>query len=150
MPQSLACILVHIVFSTKHREPFIKSEIETELFKYMSSIYRAYHSPALAMNGTENHVHTLTSLSKTITLSKLIEEVKRSSSKWFKTKGDAYKNFYWQNGYGAFSIGQSNVEALKKYIANQKGHHKKQTFQDEFRALLKRYGVQYDERYVWD
>ena len=150
MPQSLTCILVHIVFSTKHRQPFIKPEIETELFKYMSSIYREYKSPALAMNGTENHVHTLISLSKTMTISKLIEEVKRSSSKWIRTKGDAYRNFYWQNGYGAFSISQSHVDALKKYIANQKEHHKKHTFQDEFRALLKRYGVEYDERYVWD
>lgn len=150
MPQSLTCILVHIVFSTKHRQPFIKPEIETELFKYMSSIYRANNSPALSMNGTENHVHTLILLSKTITVSKLIEEVKRSSSKWIKTKGQAYEGFYWQNGYGAFSIGQSNVAALKTYIANQKEHHKKVTFQDEFRALLKRYGVEYDERYVWD
>ncbi len=150
MPQSLACILVHIVFSTKHRQPLIKPEIETELFKYMSSIYREHKSPALALNGTDNHVHSLVSLAKTITLSKLIEEVKRSSSKWIKTKGEAYRNFYWQNGYGAFSISQSHVEALKRYIANQKEHHKRQTFQDEFRALLRRYGVEYDERYVWD
>ena len=150
MPQSLSCILVHIVFSTKHRQPFIKPEIETELFKYMAGIFREYNSPALAINGTENHVHNLASLAKTMTVSKLIEEVKRSSSKWIKTQDDAYKNFYWQTGYGAFSISPSQVEVSKNYIANQKEHHRNQTFQDEFRALLRRYGVQYDERYVWD
>jgi hypothetical protein len=85
-----------------------------------------------------------------VALSDVLEEVKKSSSKWIKTKGPEYKNFYWQNGYGAFSIGQSGVEALKKYIAIQKEHHTKQTFQDEFRAFLKLYNIEYDERYVWD
>jgi len=150
MPQSLASILVHVVFSTKHRQPLIKPEIEDELFAYMASIWRAHESPAIAINGTEDHVHMLISLSRKVALSDVIEEVKKSSSKWIKTKGSEYKNFYWQNGFGAFSIGQSGVEALKKYIAIQKEHHKKKTFQDEFRAFLKAYNIEYDERYVWD
>jgi REP element-mobilizing transposase RayT len=150
MPQSLASILVHVVFSTKHRQPLIKPEIEDELFAYMSSIWRAHESPVLAINGAEDHVHSLVSLSRKVALSDVLEEVKKSSSKWIKTKGPEYKNFYWQNGYGAFSIGQSGVEALKKYIAIQKEHHTKQTFQDEFRAFLKLYNIEYDERYVWD
>ncbi len=150
MPQSLASILVHVVFSTKHRQSFIKPEIEEELLKYMAAICREYESPAIAINGTEDHVHMLISLSRKIALSDLIEEVKKSSSKWIKTKGTAYKNFYWQNGYGAFSIGQSNVETLKRYIAKQKDHHQQQTFQEEFRIFLKIYNIEYDERYVWD
>lgn len=150
MPQSLASILVHVVFSTKHRQPLIKPEIEEELFKYMSAICREYESPAIAINGTEDHVHMLISLSRKMALSDLIEEVKKSSSKWIKTKGTAYRKFYWQNGYGAFSIGQSSVEKLKRYIAKQKDHHQKQTFQDEYRAFLELYNIEYDERYVWD
>jgi REP element-mobilizing transposase RayT len=150
MSQSLSRILIHIVYSTKQRQPLIKPEIQLELFKYMSCVYREFNSPVLAINGTEDHVHALTAMSKTVTLSKLIEEVKRTSSKWIKTRGERYREFYWQRGYGAFSIARSNVEALKRYIANQQEHHKKQTFKDEFRELLKHYGVEYDERYVWD
>jgi REP element-mobilizing transposase RayT len=150
MPQSLANIPVHCIWSTKDRESFIKPEIEKELFSYMAAIFREYESPALAINGTENHVHALTVLSRKITVAKLIEEVKKSSSKWIKTKGAGYRNFYWQSGYAALGIGQSNVEALKKYIANQKEHHREQTFQEEYIAFLKKYGIEYDERYVWD
>ncbi len=150
MPQSLASILVHLVFSTKHRQPFIKPEIEEELFKYMSGIFREYESPVIAINGAEDHVHILVSLSRKIALSDLLEKVKKSSSKWIKTKGENYRNFYWQNGFGAFSIGQSGVEALKEYIAKQKEHHRKKTFQDEFREFLRLYNIEYDERYVWD
>jgi len=150
MPQSLASILVHIVFSTKHRQPLIKPEVEKELFSYMAGIFRQYESPASTINGTDDHVHILCSLSRKMALSDLLEEVKKSSSKWIKTKGAAYKNFYWQNGYGAFSIGQSGVEALKKYIATQKEHHRQKTFQDESREFLQLYNIEYDERYVWD
>lgn len=150
MPQSLARILVHIVFSTKHRQPFIKPEIENELYSYMASIFREYESPAIIINGVEDHVHILCVLSRKIALSDLIEKVKKSSSKWIKTKGAAYKNFYWQNGYGAFSIGESGVEALKIYIADQKEHHRKKTFQEELREFFKLYKIEYDEKYVWD
>lgn len=150
MPQSLASILVHVVFSTKHRQPLIKPEIEDELFKYMCGIFREYESPVISINGVEDHVHILTSLSRKIALSDLLEKAKKSSSKWIKTKGPAYQNFYWQNGFGAFSIGESGVAALKKYIAEQKAHHLKKTFQDEFREFLKLYNIAYDERYVWD
>jgi REP element-mobilizing transposase RayT len=150
MPQSLSRILVHIVFSTKHRQPLINPEIENELFPYMASIFHEYESPAIMINGAEDHVHILCVLSRKIALSDLIEKVKKSSSKWIKTKGAAYKNFYWQNGYGAFSIGESGVEALKKYIADQKEHHRKKTFQEELREFFKLYKIEYDEKYVWD
>jgi putative transposase len=150
MPQSLARVLVHIIFSTKNRSPFIQLEIEKELFAYQAAILRNNGSPALIINGTEDHVHILCSLSRTMTMSDLVQEVKKRSSKWIKTKGEEHGTFAWQNGYGAFSIGESAVTELKRYIARQKEHHRKRSFQEEYRAILKQYGVEYDERYVWD
>lgn len=150
MPQSLASIPIHIIWSTKGREPFIKPEIEMELFSYMAAIFREHESPALTINGTEDHVHSLVILSRKITVAKLVEEVKKSSSKWIKTKGEFYRNFYWQSGYAALGLGQSNLEALKIYVANQEEHHHKKTFQEEYVAFLKKYNIEYDKRYVWD
>jgi REP element-mobilizing transposase RayT len=149
MPQSLSSILIHQVFSTKNREPFITPAIETELHPYLAKIFRELKSP-LAIDGTADHVHILFSLSRVVTVADLVEEVKTESSKWIKRKGPEFKNFHWQAGYGAFSIGQSNVETLKRYIRGQKKHHTKVTFQDEYRQFLERYQVDYDERYVWD
>ena|SRR6185436_18356267 len=148
MPQSLSSILIHLVFSTKNREPFIKPIVEKELRPYMAKIF--LKSPSLAIDGTADHVHILFSLSRVIKIADLVEEVKTESSKWIKTKGPEFKNFHWQNGYGAFSIGQSQVAILKRYIARQKVHHQRVTFQDEYRKFLKSYGIDYDERYVWD
>src|SRR6266851_1049443 len=139
MPQSLSAILTHLIFSTKNREPFITPEIEPELHPYIASIFRAMKSPSLAIDGTADHIHILFSLSRIITVAKLVEEVKTESSKWIKTKGPAFRNFHWQKGYGAFSIGQSNVAALKGYIHGRKQHHRRVTFQDEYRKFLKRY-----------
>jgi REP element-mobilizing transposase RayT len=150
MPQSLAAIYVHLIFSTKNRSPWIRPEIEEELNKYHAGILRNLESPMLATGGTEDHVHILFRLGRKIDLATVVEKVKAGSSKWIKSKGAEYKDFHWQNGYGAFSIGQSGVEDLKKYIANQKEHHRKKTFQDEFREFLKKYQVEFDERYVWD
>ena len=150
MPQSLANLLVHIIFSTKDRQPFIKQNIEKQLYSYMVRIFRECDSPAIIIGGTENHVHILFSLSKKYRLSKVIEDIKKSSSKWIKTKRLEYKKFYWQNGYGAFSIGTSGKMATIKYIRNQKEHHRKRTFQAEFVKFLNKYQIKYDERYVWD
>jgi putative transposase len=150
MPQSLSSILIHLIFSTKHREAFISPEIERELHPYMAKIFRAVKSPALAIDGTRDHVHSLFALSRVITIADLVEEVKTESSKWIKTKGPEFRNFHWQSGYGAFSIGQSQAAAVKRYIQSQKKHHRRVTFQDEFRKFLKRYEIDYDERYVWD
>src|SRR5712675_2024038 len=123
MPQSLSSILVCLVFSTKNREPFIKPAIESELHAYMAKIFRALKSPSLAIDGTTDHVHILFCLGRVVKIADLVEEVKTGSSKWIKTKGLEFRNFHWQKGYGAFSIGQSNVMALKKYILGQKHHH---------------------------
>ena len=150
MSQSLSSILIHLVFSTKNREPFITPAIESELHPYMARIFRALKSPSLAIDGTTDHIHILFSLGRVITVADLVEEVKTESSKWIKRKGQKFRSFHWQAGYGAFSIGQSNVETLKRYIRGQKKHHSRITFQDEYRKFLKRYQVDYDERYVWD
>ena len=150
MPQSLSSILIHMIFSTKNREPFITPAIETELHPYMAKIFRELKSPSLAIDGTSDHVHILFSLGRVIKVADLVEEVKTESSKWIKTKGQEFRNFHWQKGYGAFSIGQSNLTALKRYIRGQKQHHRRITFQDEYRKFLKTYGIDYDERYVWD
>jgi len=150
MPQSIAAILVHVIFSTKNREPFIQPEIEHELFPYMSRTCQSANSPALIINGTMDHVHLLVNLGRKTAIADLVEELKSSSSGWIKSKGPNYKKFYWQAGYGAFSIGQSSLVALKEYIATQKEHHRVKTFQEEYREFLKRYEMAYDERYVWD
>jgi putative transposase len=150
MPQSLSSILIHLVFSTKNREPLITPAIEPELHPYMATIFRAHKSPTLIIDGTRDHVHTLFALGRTITIADLVEEVKTGSSSWIKTKGTEFRNFHWQKGYGGFSIGQSNVAALKRYIRDQKHHHRRVSFQDEYRDFLKRYEIEFDERYVWD
>jgi REP element-mobilizing transposase RayT len=150
VPQSLSSILIHLVFSTKHREPLIVPEVEAELHAYLAAIFRECHSPALLINGTSNHVHILFALSRRVAVADLVEEVKKRSSKWIKTKGSELKNFQWQSGYGAFSIGQSNVVALKNYIAGQKEHHRHKSFEEEYRNFLEKYGVAYDEKYLWD
>ena len=150
MPQSLANILIHIVFSTKNRTPLIRPEIEPELHPYMVSICHACHCPAHAIGGTEDHIHLVCSLGRTVPVATLLEEIKKSTSKWMKTKGEQYGQFSWQAGYGAFSIGRSQLDAVKKYIAGQREHHRQRTFQEEFREFLAKYQVPYDERYVWD
>lgn len=150
MPQSLSSILIHLVFSTKHREPFITPAIDSELHRYMATSFRQHESPSLIIDGTADHIHALVAFGRTITVASLVEEVKTGSSKWIKPKGRELRNFHWQKGYGAFSIGQSNVEHLKRYIRNQKEHHRRVTFEDEYRNFLKRYRVEFDERYVWD
>lgn len=150
MAQSLCQVYLHIVFSTKHRTPWIAEKIQPELYAYMATILKTCNSPAILINGLEDHVHLLSFLSKNIAISKLLEEVKKRSSKWIKTKGKKLENFQWQNGYGAFSVSPSHVEAVTQYIRNQKEHHRKTTFQDEYRVLLKKHDLPCDERYVWD
>ncbi|CAN5341327.1 IS200/IS605 family transposase [soil metagenome] len=141
---------MHIIFSTKYREPFIQEPVEAELHAYLGGICKNLECHPIKIGGYTDHIHILCMLSKKITLMKLLEDVKSPSSKWMKTKGSDYENFYWQNGYGAFSVNPAEVDTVINYIANQKEHHKTKTFQDEYRAFLKKYHVEYDERYVWD
>ena len=150
MPQSLSSILVHLVFSTKHREPLIALDVEAALYAYLSGILKAKCCPALTIGGMPDHVHVLFQLARTAAISDVVEDLKKDSSRWIKTRGAAFGGFYWQAGFGAFSVGQSNVETTRKYIDNQKTHHTTRTFQEEYRILLRKYAVEFDERYVWD
>jgi len=150
MPQSLSNILVRLTFSTKDRRPDIHPDVEADLHGYLASICRDQGCPAIEVGGTEDHVHICFRLSPTIAIADLVEEVKKSSSKWIKTRGDGYHSFSWQAGYGAFSIGQSGLHALRSYVATQRKHHAKRDFKAEFRALLRKYQIEYDEQYVWD
>ncbi|MCI0660080.1 MAG: IS200/IS605 family transposase [Acidobacteria bacterium] len=150
MPQSLSSVLIHLIFSTKNRQPLITESIETELYKYLGGIFRNSQCPALLVGGDKDHIHALFVLSRTCSLAELVKEVKASSSKWIKGNGDEFQHFQWQAGYGAFSIGQSSVEDLKHYIANQKEHHRRASFEHEFRVLCRKYNIEIDERYVWD
>ena len=150
MGQSLVKNYLHIVFSTKHRQEFIHPPIENELHAYLGGICNDLECQSIIVGGYTDHVHILCMLSKKIALMKLMEELKSHSSKWMKTKADNLSSFYWQDGYGAFSVNPSQVDTVINYIANQKEHHQKKTFQDEYRAFVKKYKVEYDERYVWD
>jgi len=116
----------------------------------MATILKGMDSSAILINSVTDHAHVLFHLSKNHALCDVIETLKKDSSKWIKTKGRAYRNFHWQSGYRAFSVSQSNVVKVVEYIENQREHHRRRTFQEEFRAFLKRYQVRYDERYVWD
>ncbi|MCJ7756867.1 MAG: IS200/IS605 family transposase [Gillisia sp.] len=150
MGQSLVKNYIHIVFSTKQHEPLIHSPYENELYSYLGGICKNMECNPIKIGGYKDHVHILCMLSKKITLMKLLEEVKSHSSKWMKTKDEALKNFYWQDGYGAFSVNPSQVDTVIAYIANQHEHHRKITFQQEYRLFLKKYKVEYEERYVWE
>lgn len=150
MPQSLVNNLVHLVYSTKHRRPWLPDDVRVALFAYQAGIFKQWESPALVIGGIEDHVHALFSLSKNHALKKIVEEVKKGSSKWMKTDGTTNRDFHWQNGYAASSVSESNVPEVRRYIENQREHHRKMTFQEELRALLTRHGVEFDERYVWD
>ncbi len=150
MSQSLVQNYMHIVFSTKNRMPLITDKVADDLHAYLGGICNKLDCFPIQIGGHKDHVHILCLLSKKIALIKLLEELKSHSSKWMKLKGEGFKDFYWQDGYGAFSVNPTEVETVVKYISNQKEHHAKKTFQDEYRAFLKKYRVEYDERYVWD
>lgn len=150
MAQSLAKLMVHLVFSTKNRHPFIQDDVRGELHAYIIGILHAHESPSICTNSESDHMHILFSLSKKRALAEVVEEVKKGSSKWLKTKGNAYRDFYWQGGYGAFAISESQRNEVIHYIANQRQHHHKVSFQDELRMLYKLNGIEFDERYLWD
>jgi len=150
MPQSLVKNYLHIVFSTKYREDFIDEAIEKELFSYIAVLCRGFESPALQIGGTDDHIHILCLLSRKTALMKLVQEVKAYSSKWIKTKGSKYENFFWQDGYAAFSVSRNEINKIINYIKNQRIHHQEQKFKDELLEILEKHGVEYDEKYLWD
>jgi putative transposase len=148
MSQSFVQIYIHVVFHTKDNLRLIREDIESELFSYLGGILKNYKSIPLQIGGTPDHIHILCTLPKTMAPADLVEEIKKSSSKWIKTKGGHYKNFYWQDGYGGFSVSNSGVEKVKGYILNQKKHHEKVSFIDEYKTLLEAYGIPFEDRYL--
>ncbi|HOX56036.1 MAG TPA: IS200/IS605 family transposase [Candidatus Paceibacterota bacterium] len=150
MPQSLAQILAHLVFSTKNREAVLPDDIRGELHAYIGGIVANQNGTLLKAGSVADHIHLLIAMPRTCSPADLVQEIKTGSSKWVKTKADRYARFHWQGGYGIFSISPSHRTALEEYIGHQAEHHRVVTFQEEYRRLLQKYGVAYDERYVWD
>jgi len=150
MPQSLSNILVHVVFSTKDRAANLDDAIRSRLHAYLATVVRESGYECPRVGGTADHVHLAVHLSRTLTIAKLVEGVKTSSSKWLKPQSRGLEEFAWQRGYGAFSVGPTDLDALLAYIDNQEEHHRTRTFQEEYHGFLKKYGVAFDERYVWD
>lgn len=151
MPQSLANVLVHMVFSTKDRRPFLQdAALRAEMHSYLAGISKSLNCSAIRVGGMEDHVHLLARQARTISLADWIKELKRGSAIWIKTRDAALASFQWQAGYGAFSVSQSQSDVVERYIAAQEVHHRKVSFQDELRHLLRKHNIEYDERYVWD
>jgi REP element-mobilizing transposase RayT len=150
MPQSLALIYVHWVFSTKNRHPYFKNPTpRSELHSILGGKAKSLGCNPIIVGGVEDHVHLLTTLSRTKQVSEFVKEIKTGSTEWIKRNLEI-SGFHWQSGYGAFSVSHSQLEAVKQYIANQEIWHQKLSFQDEFRSLLIKHQVDFDERYVWD
>jgi putative transposase len=148
MPQSLANVLVHLVFSTRDRAPHLTPELRHDLFPYTGGLLRNIECPLLQIGGVADHVHILIRLPRTMTLAQVVEKVKTSTSKWVKTKG--LQDFAWQAGYGAFSVGNRDLDQVMAYIQSQEEHHRQVSYQDELRLLFREAGIDFDERYVWD
>ena len=150
MPQSLSQVILHIVFSTKERRPWLDLEIRPRMHGYLATVCRDCGCEAYRVGGIADHVHLAVRLSRTISQAQLLEKIKKTSSAWIKSQGSQYHGFFWQGGYGSFSNGWSQLEELMRYIDHQEQHHRIQTFQEEYRELLRKYRVEFDERYVWD
>jgi putative transposase len=149
MGQTLSRILLHVVFSTKDREPLIPGDAADRLYAYFGSVADSEHCTLLAAGGVEDHVHLLVVAKPVVAPADFVRVLKSNSSRWLKETFPKCGHFAWQNGYGVFSIGESGVPAVRKYIAGQREHHREVTFQDEFRSLCRKYGIEWDERYVW-
>ncbi len=150
MPQSFASLHVHIVFSTKHREPILEPDVRPRLHEIIGGILRDHSSSLIAAGGTDDHIHLLVSLGRTISVADAVRFIKSNSSSWIHREFAHLREFQWQEGYGAFAASYSNVDAVKAYIANQEEHHRRMSYQDELRELLTRHEIEWDERYVWD
>ncbi len=151
MPQSLSCVHVHLVFSTKDRMPFLRTaDIRTEMHAYLGGVSNRLDCPPEIIGGTEDHVHLLCRLGRAVSQADWVKELKRASNLWVKQREPGLMAFAWQSGYGAYSVSVSNVEKVRAYISGQEEHHRKQTFQEEYRIFLERHGMEWDERFVWD
>jgi REP element-mobilizing transposase RayT len=150
MPQSLSIVVIHVIFSTKERHPFLDPDTRPNLHAYLATVARNAGCECYRAGGVADHVHLAIRLSRTLTIADLVENLKTSSSKWLKTQAPNLAAFAWQRGYGCFSVGPADLDSLRAYIDNQEEHHRTRTFQEEFRMFLKKYGVEHDEAYLWD
>ena len=150
MPQSLSKIIVHIIFSTKNREPLIADSVQTRLHAYMATVVRNLNGECYRAGGVSDHVHLAMRLPRTIAICKLVENLKTASSKWMKKQSPELIRFGWQHGYAALSVNPEGLPGLCKYIDQQAEHHRKVSFKDEYRKLMREYGIEFDERYMWD
>jgi putative transposase len=150
MPQSLSKVILHIIFSTKNCDPFLDSDVRPRMHAYLATICRDLGAELVRVGGVADHVHILATLPRTVSQSQLVEQIKKASSKWIKELDPRYRLFFGQRGYAAFSVSPSQLEAVLQYIEEQQEHHRTRTFQEEYRELLRKHGVDFDERYVWD
>jgi len=151
MPQSFSRLWTHLIFSTKERFPFLTDrQVRRDMHAYLATVLRSHDCETLIVDGAKDHVHALFALSRKTSISTVVKEIKRTSSSWIKDLSPQLKRFHWQNGYGAFSVSQSHLDQVCKYIERQEQHHRRVVFEDEYRAFLKKYQAEYDERYVWD
>jgi putative transposase len=150
MSQSLSKVILHVIFSTKDRERWLDSKVRPRMHAYLATICRDVGTEFVHVGGVADHVHIVTMLPRTLSQAQLIEQIKKTSSKWIKAVDKRYRTFAWQRGYGAFSVSANQLDAVLQYIDGQKEHHHTRTFQEEYRALLRKHGIDFDERYVWD
>ncbi len=150
MPQSLARLNVHLVFSTKHRARVLTDDIRGSLHAYIATVLNNFGCHAVLLNSVEDHMHLLFELGRTVAVSKAVEEIKTTSSKWIKTQGPEFGTFAWQAGYAVFAVDMSSVAREREYIAGQREHHRVETFQEEYRRFLADNSIAFDERYMWD
>ena len=150
MPQSLSKVILHIIFSTKKRELWLDSNVRPRMHTYLATICRDLGAELVCVGSVADHVHIVTTLPRTVSQAQLIEQIKKASSKWVKQLDPRYRGFFWQRGYAAFSVSPSQLEAVLQYIEAQQEHHRTRTFQEEYRELLRKHGVDFDELYVWD
>jgi len=150
MPQPLSKVILHIVFSTKNREPWLDSHVRPRMHAYLATICRDVGAEVVRVGGVGDHVHIVTTLPRTVSQAELVERIKKVSSKWIKTLDARSRGFFWQRGYGAFSVSPNQIEAVLQYVEAQEEHHRTRTFQEEYCELLRKHGVDFDERYVWD
>ncbi len=150
MPQSLSKVILHIIFSTKNREPWLDVEVRPRIHAYLATLCRDLGADLVHVGGIADHVHIITTLPRTVSQTQLIEKIKKVSSKWIKALDARYRGFFWQRGYGAFSVSLSQLDTVLDYVKAQQQHHRTRTFQEEYRELLRKHGIDFDERYVWD
>src|SRR4029077_8253877 len=150
MPQSLSKVILHIIFSTKNREPWLDSNVRPRIHAYLTTICRDVGADLVHVGGVADHVHIVTTLARTVSQAQLVEQIKKASSKWIKALDAHYRGFFCQRSYGAFSVIPSQLQAVLQYVEAQQEHHRTCTFQEEYREVLRKHGIDFDERYVWD